>query len=193
MRIPRPEKSFYKIGEAAEIVGVPAHVLRYWESEFPMVKPMKTRGSHRMYRPKDVELLVLIRKLMHEQGYTLDGARKQLRRRNSSKQSQGGFGLSGTPTVPTVALEGTESQPSGQLSLEPAMSAVSSEVAISSEAKAQEKEESGSEAGLRMGLFRVREQLRSLRRELDQRSLDSIDETEEAIVVEHVVPKARRG
>jgi DNA-binding transcriptional MerR regulator len=73
-----PDKQFFKIGEAADIVGVKAHVLRYWESEFPSVRPLKTRGSHRMYRRVDVEVLCLIRRLLHEEGYTIPGARKRV-------------------------------------------------------------------------------------------------------------------
>lgn len=74
-----PDKQFFKIGEAAEIVGVKAHVLRYWESEFPTIRPLKTRGAHRMYRRADVELLCVIHKLLHQEGYTIAGARKRVR------------------------------------------------------------------------------------------------------------------
>jgi DNA-binding transcriptional MerR regulator len=74
-----PDKQFFKIGEAAEIVGVKAHVLRYWESEFPSIRPLKTRGAHRMYRRGDVEMLCVIHKLLHQEGYTIAGARKRVR------------------------------------------------------------------------------------------------------------------
>ena len=73
-----PDKLFFRIGEVASIVGVRPHVLRYWEEEFQVLKPMKTRGSHRVYRRRDVELAVLIRKLLHEEGYTVPGARKRI-------------------------------------------------------------------------------------------------------------------
>jgi DNA-binding transcriptional MerR regulator len=76
---PLPDKLFFRIGEVADIVGVKAHVLRYWESEFGCLRPMKTRGAHRQYRRRDVELAMLIRKLLHEEGYTVSGARKRLR------------------------------------------------------------------------------------------------------------------
>jgi DNA-binding transcriptional MerR regulator len=79
MSSPLPDKQFFKIGEAAEIVGVKAHVLRYWESEFSTIKPLKTRGAHRMYRRADVELLCVIHKLLHQEGYTIAGARKRVR------------------------------------------------------------------------------------------------------------------
>ena len=74
-----PDKQFFKIGEAAEIIGVKTHVLRYWESEFPSIRPLKTRGAHRMYRRADVEMLCVIHRLLHHEGYTIAGARKRVR------------------------------------------------------------------------------------------------------------------
>ena len=74
-----PDKLFFRIGEVAEIVGVKPHVLRYWESEFNGLRPMKTRGSHRQYRRRDVELAMRIKQLLHDEGYTIAGARKKLR------------------------------------------------------------------------------------------------------------------
>lgn len=74
-----PDKLFFKIGEVSEIVGVRPHVLRYWETEFSALKPMKTRGSHRVYSRKDVELAMHIRRLVHDEGYTIPGARKKLK------------------------------------------------------------------------------------------------------------------
>jgi DNA-binding transcriptional MerR regulator len=75
-----PTKLYYKIGEACEILGVEAHVLRYWETEFPALSPPKNKGGQRTYRPKDIELLLKIRKLLYEDGFTVAGARKQLSR-----------------------------------------------------------------------------------------------------------------
>lgn len=74
-----PDKLFFKIGEVAQIVGVRPHVLRYWESEFPALRPLKTRGAHRVYRRRDVELAVLLRRLLHEEGLTIAGAKRRLR------------------------------------------------------------------------------------------------------------------
>ena len=74
-----PDKLFFKIGEVAQIVGVAAHVLRYWESEFNALRPLKTRGSHRVYRRRDVELAVLLKRLLHEEGLTIAGAKRRLR------------------------------------------------------------------------------------------------------------------
>lgn len=74
-----PDKLFFKIGEVAQIVGVATHVLRYWESEFHALRPLKTRGSHRVYRRRDVELAVTLKRLLHEEGLTIAGAKRRLR------------------------------------------------------------------------------------------------------------------
>ena len=92
-----PDKLFFKIGEVAQIVGVRAHVLRYWESEFPALRPMKTRGSHRVYRRRDVELAVLLRRLLHEEGLTIAGAKRRLRETGQHRVERA--------VVPSVARE----------------------------------------------------------------------------------------
>lgn len=74
-----PDQLFFKIGEVADIVGVKPHVLRYWESEFRQLRPMKTRGSHRIYKRRDVEVAMLIRRLLHDEGFTIPGAKKRLK------------------------------------------------------------------------------------------------------------------
>ncbi len=74
-----PDKLFFKIGEVAQIIGVRPHVLRYWEGEFPALKPLKTRGSHRVYRRRDVELAMLVRRMLHDEGLTIAGAKRRLR------------------------------------------------------------------------------------------------------------------
>jgi DNA-binding transcriptional MerR regulator len=73
-----PKKLYYKIREVCEIIGVEAHVLRYWETEFPSLAPAKNKSGQRVYRPKDIELLLRIRTLLYEEGFTIAGARKQL-------------------------------------------------------------------------------------------------------------------
>jgi DNA-binding transcriptional MerR regulator len=88
-----PDKQFFKIGEAADIVGVKAHVLRYWESEFAGVRPLKTRGAHRMYRRSDVELLCLIRRLLYEEGFTIPGAKKRVAELRKQRAGSAGEGL----------------------------------------------------------------------------------------------------
>lgn len=72
-----PDKMFFRIGEIAELVGVEPHVLRYWETEF-RVRPQRSGSGQRMYRRKDLAKLLRIKKLLHEQGYTIAGARKAL-------------------------------------------------------------------------------------------------------------------
>ena len=73
-----PEKLFFKIGEVCELAGVQAHVLRYWESEFPMLAPQKNRAGQRVYRKRDVELALRIKELLYEDQYTIAGAKKRL-------------------------------------------------------------------------------------------------------------------
>jgi len=74
-----PDKPFFKIGEAARLVGVKPYVLRYWETEFKSVKPQKTRSQQRLYRRRDIELLLQIRHLLYDKRYTIEGARTRLR------------------------------------------------------------------------------------------------------------------
>jgi DNA-binding transcriptional MerR regulator len=73
-----PEKLFFKIGEVCELAGVQAHVLRYWESEFPMLAPQKNRAGQRVYRKRDVEMALRIKDLLYEDQYTIAGAKKRL-------------------------------------------------------------------------------------------------------------------
>jgi DNA-binding transcriptional MerR regulator len=82
-----PKKLYYKIKEVCEIVGVEAHVLRFWETEFSSLTPPKSKSGQRTYRPKDIELLLRIRKLLYTDGYTIAGARKQLSIRRSTEAS----------------------------------------------------------------------------------------------------------
>jgi len=73
-----PEKLYFKIGEVCEIVGVQAHVLRYWETEFPMLTPQKNRAGQRTYRRRDVEMALRVKELLYEEQYTIAGAKKRL-------------------------------------------------------------------------------------------------------------------
>lgn len=73
------EKLYFKIGEVAQIVGVPAYVLRYWETEFKVIKPQKSRAQQRVYRRRDVETLLKIKHLLYAKKFTIAGARQQLR------------------------------------------------------------------------------------------------------------------
>jgi DNA-binding transcriptional MerR regulator len=78
MKTQIPDKLYFKIGEVAKLAEVPAHVLRYWESEFPGIRPKRANSQQRLYRYQDVELILKIKALLHGQGYTIAGARKLL-------------------------------------------------------------------------------------------------------------------
>ena|SRR5690606_40904893 len=73
-----PAKRYFTIGEVSELCGVKPHVLRYWEQEFPQLKPVKRRGNRRYYQRQDVLLIRQIRSLLYEQGYTIGGARQRM-------------------------------------------------------------------------------------------------------------------
>lgn len=72
------EKLYYSISEVCRLTGLEAHVLRYWETEFPQMRPRKNRAGNRAYRPREIEYIRFIRHLLHEEKYTLQGARKKL-------------------------------------------------------------------------------------------------------------------
>src|SRR5499427_6590736 len=73
-----PDKLYFRIGEVSALLGVEPYVLRYWESEFPTLAPKKSGTGHRLYRRKDVELLLRIKHLLYEKRFTIDGARQYL-------------------------------------------------------------------------------------------------------------------
>jgi DNA-binding transcriptional MerR regulator len=73
-----PDKLYFRIGEVSAILGVEPYVLRYWETEFPQLAPKKSGTGHRLYRRKDVELLLLIKRLLYEKRFTIEGARQSL-------------------------------------------------------------------------------------------------------------------
>jgi len=74
----KPRKIYYSITEVAEMADVKPHVLRYWETEFPLLRPRKNRAGNRTYREKDVQLVLMIRKLLYEDGFTIKGARRKV-------------------------------------------------------------------------------------------------------------------
>ena len=91
---PEPESKLYRsISEVAELVGVKQHVLRYWETQFSMVRPRKNRAGNRMYRPDEIKLLLHIRELLYARRYTIAGARRTLldERKESTPQVEIGF------------------------------------------------------------------------------------------------------
>jgi DNA-binding transcriptional MerR regulator len=78
MAAPKSESAFRTIGEAADAIGVPQHVLRFWETRFPQLQPLKRGGNRRYYRPADMDLLRRIRAMLHDQGLTIRGAQLAL-------------------------------------------------------------------------------------------------------------------
>lgn len=75
---PIPDKLYFRIGEVSRLTQTEPYVLRYWETEFPSLKPVKSRSGHRHYRREDVEMVFRIKRLLYEDGFTIEGARKQL-------------------------------------------------------------------------------------------------------------------
>jgi len=83
-----PGKRYFTIGEVSDLCDVKPHVLRYWEQEFPQLKPVKRRGNRRYYQRQDVLMIRQIRSLLYDQGYTIGGARQQLTGQGADEQSQ---------------------------------------------------------------------------------------------------------
>src|SRR6201993_1308751 len=83
-----PDKLYFRIGEVATLCHLPAYVLRFWETEFPQLKPVKSSTGQRMYRRKDVEGVLRIKQLLYEEGFTIPGARQHLRSEVKSDKKQ---------------------------------------------------------------------------------------------------------
>src|SRR5205809_2170089 len=83
-----PDKLYFRIGEVAILCRLPAYVLRFWETEFPQLKPVKSSTGQRMYRKRDVENVLRIKQLLYDQGFTISGARQHLRSEIKSDKSQ---------------------------------------------------------------------------------------------------------
>ncbi len=81
-----PEKLYFSIGEVSEITNLPAYVLRFWEDKFPFLRPQKSRGGHRRYQKKDIELILKIKELLYDRGYTIEGVRKQFEEEKSREE-----------------------------------------------------------------------------------------------------------
>lgn len=85
---PIPEKLYYKIGEVSQITGVEPYVLRYWESEFKIINPGRTNSKQRLYRRKDLELILEIKRLLYDEKFTIAGAKKKLQRMKGEQEKQ---------------------------------------------------------------------------------------------------------
>ena len=75
--LPLPDKLFYKIGEVSKITGIESYVLRYWETEFPFLKPRKNKSGQRVYTKKELELILQVKKMLYQERYTIEGVRKR--------------------------------------------------------------------------------------------------------------------
>jgi len=98
-----PRKRYFAIGEVSELCAVKPHVLRYWEQEFPQLKPVKRRGNRRYYQHDDVQMIRRIRSLLYEQGFTIGGARQRLREMPRAAASRA---PAPAPTAPVPMLKG---------------------------------------------------------------------------------------
>jgi DNA-binding transcriptional MerR regulator len=83
-----PDKLYFRIGEVSRLCRLQAYVLRFWETEFPQLKPVKSSTGQRMYRRKDVDAVLRIKKLLYEEGFTIAGARQQLRSESKAEKNQ---------------------------------------------------------------------------------------------------------
>ncbi|MBI4166734.1 MAG: MerR family transcriptional regulator [Acidobacteria bacterium] len=83
-----PEKDYFRIGEVSDLTQTKSYVLRFWETEFPMLKPVKSSTGHRLYRREDVQTILEIKRLLYEEGYTIEGARKELAKEGAGERSQ---------------------------------------------------------------------------------------------------------
>lgn len=126
-----PEKLFFRIGEVCELIRVQPHVLRYWETEFPMLAPQKNRAGQRVYRRRDVEMVMRIRDLLYEEKFTIAGAKKRL-----MEESRSGALRSKSAPVeraepePEEEIEEAETQTATQ-----AVQSVAAEATLSPEAR----------------------------------------------------------
>jgi DNA-binding transcriptional MerR regulator len=86
---PTIEKDSYRIGEVSRLTNLKPFVLRYWETEFPMLEPVKSPSGHRLYRQEDVEMVLRIKRLLYDEGFTIAGARRHLREQNGAGETDG--------------------------------------------------------------------------------------------------------
>ena len=93
-------EAFRTISEAATEIGVAQHVLRFWETRFSFIRPMKRAGGRRFYRPQDIQILRGVHRLLHEEGYTIAGVQKLHREQGAARLASAGGGEGGVPDAP---------------------------------------------------------------------------------------------
>jgi len=100
------ETRYYRIGEVSRLTALKPFVLRYWESEFPMLQPVKSPSGHRLYRQEDVDLVLKIKRLLYDEGFTIAGARRHLRdlANGGGEVNEGGVVGTGSGGAPTAQL-----------------------------------------------------------------------------------------
>mgnify|MGYP001125618708 CR=1 FL=1 len=111
-----PDKLYFKIGEVADLTGVKPHVLRYWEAEIGSIRPGKNRNQQRLYCRRDIELILRLKDLLYNQGYTIAGARKFLRRKPAEELRVAAAPVPpppASPPAPVVAADGQMALPLG--------------------------------------------------------------------------------
>jgi DNA-binding transcriptional MerR regulator len=108
-----PLKLYYRIGEVATVVGVETHVLRYWETEFPTIRPQKSSKGHRVYSRKDVEKLIRVKQLLYSEGYTVQGAKRRLQELSRTRIGPDGSSLLEVASAKVAPTGGalTEAEP----------------------------------------------------------------------------------
>jgi DNA-binding transcriptional MerR regulator len=157
-----PEKLFFKIGEVCEITGVQAHVLRYWESEFPMLAPQKNRAGQRTYRKRDVEMVLRIKELLYEDQYTIAGAKKKL-----TSELRGASKLK----VVTPEMSSSASMASADVASGPSVASSSTSIPLTTQSPTSFDETVAANLPLsderRTAIRRLREELRELLSMLD--------------------------
>ncbi len=107
-----PDKSLFRIGEVSRLTATKSFVLRYWETEFPMLQPVKSPSGHRLYRRQDIETVFEIKRLLYDEGFTIAGARKHL------AEQRGGNGHNEPPPVARAAPPATPSRAQRKLLLD---------------------------------------------------------------------------
>ena len=96
---PASENELYRIGEVSRLTEIKPFVLRYWETEFPMLQPVKSPRGHRLYRRQDVEMVRRIKRLLYDEGFTIAGARRHLREQNGQNGGESGGEADGPPQM----------------------------------------------------------------------------------------------
>ena len=101
-----PDKVYFRIGEVSDLVEVDTHVLRYWESEFKQIRPRRAaKSNQRLYRKQDVENLLLIKTLLHDEGYTISGAKNVLQKQNKDVDEKSGGKSKKEPPQPSLSVD----------------------------------------------------------------------------------------